>query len=249
MYTSLQNKTAIVTGAGSGIGQSIAVRLAEEGAKVLVVGRSEQSLKGTASLHANIDFLVADITKTEDNIAIVVKVQELYGRLDILVNNAGVAPVTHFDNVELSEYDCVFDTNVRAVVDLASQTLPFLKATKGTIINLSSAMAGKPVPRMANYAASKAAVNALTQGWSKDLAQYGIRVNALGVGPIETPIYDKTELDTDAAQAHKKAVLSTVPMARFGTPGEVASVVAFLASDQAAFITGAIIAVDGGVNA
>lgn len=242
----LNNKTAIVTGAGSGIGQAIAVKFAQQGARVLVTGRKEAPLKETAALHENIAYIVADAGKSEDVARIVNEAQSRFGGLDIIVNNAGMAPVTPIAEQTLAEFDAVFNINVRAVVDITQQALPLLKASHGAIINIGSAVANQPLPNMSVYSASKAALKMLTFVWAKELAKDGIRVNNIAVGPIETPIYDKTELSAEEAQAHKDRVTSLVPLGRFGQPDDIASLALHLASDAGAFITGADIAVDGG---
>ena len=176
-------------------------------------------------------------------------VSERYGRLDILVNNAGWAPVTPFAEMKIEEYDKVFAINVRAVVMLTQACLPMLKETKGNILNITTTMTTNPIATMANYAASKAAVYTMTRAWAKELAKDGVRVNSLGVGPIETPIYGKTELSAEAAKAHKDMVAKSVPLGRMGQPEEVAAVAAFLTSDEASFVTGADYKVDGGIDA
>ncbi|MGF6148170.1 Diacetyl reductase [(S)-acetoin forming] [Kingella potus] len=242
----LTNKTAVITGAGSGIGQAIAVKFAELGAKVLVTGRKEAPLKETAALHGNISYIVADAGNTEDIARILADVQARFGRLDIIVNNAGMAPVTPLENQTLAEFDAVFNINVRAVVDMAQQALSLLKESRGSIINIGSAVANQPLPNMSVYSASKAALKTLTFVWAKELAKDGIRVNNIAVGPIETPIYEKTELSAAEAQAHKDRVTAMVPLGRFGQPADIAELAAHLASDAGAFITGADIPVDGG---
>ena len=242
----LDNKTALVTGAGTGIGRAIAKRLADEGACVVITGRTESTLAESASQHENISYVVADIGKTADVARLVAQVLQRHGKLDILVNNAGVAPVTPFAESTLAEYDHVFLANVRGLVDLTLQTLPSLKATKGNIVNLTSAIVARPIANMSTYAGSKAAVTAYSQVWAKEFAEDGVRVNIVSPGPIETPIYDKTDLSPQEMQAHRDRVTRMVPLHRFGTPEDVAAVVAFLASDEAGFITGADYAVDGG---
>lgn len=242
----LNNQTALVTGAGSGIGQDIAVKLAQMGANVVITGRKEAPLKETAALHGNISYIVADVGKTEDVSRILAEIKQKFNRLDIIVNNASMAPVTPIADQTLAEFDAVFNINVRAVVDLTTQALPLLKESKGSIVNIGSAVANQPLPNMSVYSASKAALKTLTFVWAKELAKDGIRVNNIAVGPIETPIYDKTELSAEEAQAHKDRVTSLVPLGRFGLPKDISAIVALLVSEEGSFITGADIAVDGG---
>ncbi|TCP97317.1 NAD(P)-dependent dehydrogenase (short-subunit alcohol dehydrogenase family) [Cricetibacter osteomyelitidis] len=244
--TTLTNQTAIVTGAASGIGLAIAVRLAELGANVIITGRNAETLNEAAKAHQNLTALAVDVGNTDGVKTLLGEVAHRFGRLDIIVNNAGMAPVTPIGEQTLEEFDRVFNINVRAVVDLTRQALPMLKASKGRIINISSAVANQPLPNMSVYSASKAALKTLTAVWAKELAKDGIRVNSVAVGPIETPIYEKTDLTPEQAQAHKDRVTALIPLGYFGQPKDIADVVAFLSGEQSAYITGADIAVDGG---
>ena len=245
---SLENKVALVTGAATGIGQSIAVSLARQGARVFITGRSEKSLNEAAAQHEGITALVADVGRTEDVTRVLDAIRERTGQLDIVVNNAGMAPITPLAQQTLAEFDRVININLRAVVDIGVQALPLLQASKGSIINISSAVANNPLPGMSVYSASKAALKTLSIVWAKELAKDGIRVNSIAVGPIETPIYEKIDLSPEEAQKHKDRVTALVPLGRFGQPQDIASLVTFLASDDASFITGADIAVDGGFS-
>lgn len=244
-----ENKIVLVTGAGTGIGRAVAQRFAKEGAKVLILGRTESTLKETASFDSKITYVVADIEKDEDINKTLTKIKNDFGRLDILINNAGWAPVTPISKVKMEEYDRVFNINVRALVNITLNMLPLLKESKGNIINMSSVICKNHLLNMSMYAGTKAAVEIFTQIWAKELAPENVRVNAIGVGSIEASIYGKTELSDSGIKEHIEKITKAIPQGHFGKPEDIAAVTAFIASDEARFITGSIYGIDGGFGA
>lgn len=250
MDKNLKEKVALVTGGSSGIGKAIALRFAKEGAKVIIVGRKENTLKETAELDKNISYVVGDITE-EDTIT---KIEETLknnfnSRLDILVNNAGWCPVQPITELSIKDYDQAFNLDVRAVVDLTTHLLPLIIKFKGNIINLSSVGATHPAANLSMYVGAKAAIENFTKAWAIELAQKGVRVNAIAPGAIETNIWNVTDLSEDEAKKHKDNIAKGIPFGRFGTPDEVANVALFLASDQASYVSGSVYAVDGASGA
>lgn len=246
----LNGKKALVTGGNSGIGQAIALRLAQEGANVLIVGRNENTLQETAAMHNNISWQAADITDSRAVAEVIARAEAHFGGLDVLVNNAGVAPNTPFAELDMTQYDLIFNLNVRALIDITRQALPLLKKSKGTVINISSGAAHNPQPFTAVYCASKAAVSALTKALAKELIADGVRVNAVSAGATDTPLYDKTGLQTaEEKQQFIDFVSRNIPIGRFAQAHEIAGAVAFLASDDAAYALGSDIVIDGGFSA
>lgn len=247
MKLNLENKRVLVTGAGSGIGREIAKQFAEEGAKVLIIGRSEVPLAETAALNERIAYITADLTKDGDIDRIVKELNDRFGGLDVLVNNAGWSPVHYFEYEDMEEVARAFDVNVYTVCRLVLKTLPMLKESRGNIINISSAAIRNHLIMMSVYSASKAAVDMFTKIWAKEFAKFGIRVNSVSPGPIESPIYDKLGISGEEKQAHMDRVTAGVPLGRFGKAEEVAPIVLFLASEKtASYVTGCDYCVDGG---
>ena len=246
----LENKVAVVTGGSSGIGKAIALRLAKEGAKVVIIGRNEKTLKAVAATDNNIVYVAGDITDSRVVKSIVEKLkQDFNGQLDILVNNAGWCPVQPITEITLADYDKAFNLDVRAVVDLTTQALPLLINAKGNIINLSSVGASHPGANLSMYVGAKAAIENFTKSWALDLAGYGVRVNAIAPGAIDTNIWSATDLSVEDAQKHRDGIAAGIPFKRFGTADEVANVAFFLASQEASYVSGSIYAVDGGMGA
>ncbi|MEQ9364019.1 MAG: SDR family oxidoreductase [Leptospirales bacterium] len=251
MSTELKHtgKVALVTGGGSGIGRASAERLAADGALVIVAGRSEGQLKEVAASHDRIDYIVADVSDKTQVAALVEGVVKKHGRLDILFNNAGVAKFLPLERVDGVHYDEQFNINVRGLIDVTLQALPHLKKNGGVILNNASVVGDDPMPNGSIYSATKAAVIALGRSWAQELAPARIRVNSVSPGPIETPIFARTGMSEKDLNDMAAGIQASVPLGRFGQPEEIAGLVSFLASDDAAFITGAQYKVDGGMSA
>lgn len=246
----LENKTAVVTGGSSGIGRAVAERFAKEGARVLIVGRKEDALRETAATSDKISYVVGDITKTETIERIMQAVEERFnGQLDILVNNAGWCPVQPITEITIEDYDRAFSLDVRALVELTVHALPKIRAAKGCILNLSSVGATHRAPNLSMYVGAKAAVENFTRVWALELAADGVRVNAIAPGAIRTNIWNATDLSPEDAKKHEEGIAAGIPFGRFGAPEEVANVAAFLVSDEASYVSGAVYAVDGAQGA
>ena len=240
----LQDKKALVTGATSGIGRAVAVKLAEAGATVYVTGRRAELGKETVELIEQAGgtghFVVADVADIDD----VRKLAEEVGEVDILVNNAGIFPFSSTPEQSLDSYEQVFDINVRASYFLTAALAPAMVARKkGAIVNVSSVAAQIGTPVGSVYNASKAAMDALTRSWAVEFGAAGVRVNSVAPGPI------RTDMAVDTVGEMFEAFSRSTPLTRAGEPEEIAEAVVFLASDKASYITGAVLTADGGLLA
>jgi len=245
----LEDKIALVTGAGAGIGRAIAETLAREGAHVVVADRDGEAARETAEAivksNGAAQAETVDVTDTEQVKALMQRLAEAFGRLDVLVNNAGVGERSDFRHLDDAAWDKVWKTNVDGTVRCAREAFDLLKASgKASVINLSSVMATKHTRQMSVYSATKGAVSALSRSLAVEYAPYGIRVNALCPGYVETSLIGRYMQKPMIA----KALLTQTPLRRFGTPQDIANAALFLASDEAAYITGAGLHVDGGMN-
>lgn len=245
----LIDKIAVVTGGSSGIGRATARRLADEGAKVLIIARKEADLKATADGYPGISYLAGDLTDDATVQNVVDRINSEYGgKLDILINNAGWCPVESITKVTMQDYKKAFDLDVRAVVALTVALLPAIIKTKGTIINLSSVGATHAAPNISMYIGAKAAISSFTRGWALDLVQYGVRVNAVAPGAVQTDIWNVPGLTAEQSAQHEKSLVQGIPMGRMAQPSEIANVIAFLASGQSSYMTGTVVDVDGGAG-
>ena len=252
----LEGRTAIVTGGAFGIGKAICVRLADEGAHVFVVDRAIDEGERTASeivgRGGRATFIAGDVADSAQVRAAVAKAVEIGGGLDILVNNAGVpgpsAPVT---DLAEDDWDRVIAVNLGGVYRFAKYALPHLIASgRGSMINVSSTFGMIGAHNSAAYAASKGGVTALTRQLAVDYGPHGVRVNAVAPGFVDNDMDQRRSRMTPAAAAEhlavREATAALQPLGRQADPAEIAAAVAFLASDDASFVTGALLPIDGG---
>jgi NAD(P)-dependent dehydrogenase (short-subunit alcohol dehydrogenase family) len=242
----LENKVAIVTGGNSGIGYAAAAELAAKGAKVIITGRNKEALL-KAEKELNVTGIVADQSdlKSIDNLVDQVKTQ--FGKVDIVFLNAGIAAFAPVDVASEEHYDSIMNVNVKGVYFTVQKVLPILN-DGGSIIFNTSVNAQLGMPGSSVYGASKAAVLSLNRIFAGELAPRKIRVNAVSPGPIETPLYGKVGLEKEEVEGLGAALGGKILLKRFGQASEVAKTISFLASDDASFITGTEIVVDGGLT-
>jgi 3-oxoacyl-[acyl-carrier protein] reductase len=243
----LQDKIAIVTGAGSGFGEGIARKFVAEGAKVIVADRdAAAAARVAAALGASARAVTVDVSKAVDARAMVEAARSPFGRVDILVNNAGIGHLPQpLEDLAEDEFDRIFAVNMKAIYLAAREVVPSMKAAqRGVILNIASTAGVSPRPRLAWYNASKGWVITATRAMAVELAPFGIRVVALNPVAGETPML-KTFMGEDTPDIRAK-FLSTIPIGRFSTPEDLGNAACFLCSDEASMITGVAMEVDGG---
>ena len=247
----LDGKACVVTGAGSGIGRATAEKLAAEGGRVVCVDIAADAVEATAAGIGDAAVAVAaDVSKRGECDAFVRRCVDEFGAVDVLVNNAGVNLPGVFHEVSDETIDRTIDVNVKAQIYACQAAIPhMLESGKGSIVNISSVNGVVAEPYLAIYATSKGAVVMLSRGIALDYAKQGIRCNAVLPGWVDTPInYAHAEMLGGLQQVYD-TIDSFQPIGRPGEPVEIANVIAFLASDEASFVTGSVILADGGMTA
>lgn len=244
----LEGKVAVVTGGNSGIGLATAKRLQEEGARVAISGRSKKTLdEAVRTIGNGVVAVQADVANLADVDKLYAEVLQKLGKIDVLFVNAGVVKFAPLAETSESAYDEQFDINIKGAYFTIQKALPLLNDGASIILNTSVADI-KGTVGISAYSATKAALRSLARTAAAELAERGIRVNTVAPGPIVTPIFGRAGVPKEAFDEIAKDLVAKVPMKRFGQPEEVAGAVAFLASQDASYITGVEINVDGGLG-
>jgi 3-oxoacyl-[acyl-carrier protein] reductase len=242
----LENKVALVTGGTRGIGAAICLKLAESGADIVFNGTCEEGAKrtveGVERLGRKVLFVKADVTKREDVVKLVNSAIKKFGKIDILVNNAGITRDALLLRMSEEDWDRVITVNLKGVFTCSQLVAKHMvKVKNGVIINVSSVIGLVGNAGQSNYAASKAGIIGFTKSLAKELASRGIRVNAIAPGFINT------EMTAKLSAEMREIIRERIPLGFFGEPADVAAAVKFLASDEARYITGQVLIIDGGL--
>lgn len=244
--STLNGKVAVVTGGNSGIGYATAQQFKDQGAQVIITGRSAEKVKEAAEA-LGVKGIVADVSSLSAIDELVSQVKNEYEKVDVLFVNAGIFQPAPVGQISEEMFDHQMGINFKGALFTTEKFLPILN-DGASIINLSSVNAYTGMPNTAIYAASKAALNSYTRTAATELAPRKIRVNSVNPGPVYTPIFNKTGMAEEQLNGFAEAMQNRVPLKRFGQPEDIAKLVTFLASDDASFITGSEYNIDGGIN-
>ncbi len=243
-------RVAAVTGGAAGIGRGIVEEFVRNGYAAVIADRDAERGAALQSLlreqGARASFVQTDVRREADIQALMAHVAETYGRLDVLCNNAGVEWYRRADQYTIEEWTAIIDTNLRGAFLCTKYAYPLLRQQRGAVVNIASVQGFANEPHIAAYAASKAGILALTRGMALDFSGDGVRVNAVCPGAIETAMLEKSLGPSDRTEAIE-AIGRVIPLGRVGQPRDIARAVYFLASDDASYITGAALVVDGGL--
>jgi NAD(P)-dependent dehydrogenase (short-subunit alcohol dehydrogenase family) len=246
----MRDKIIIITGASSGIGRAAAQLFAENGSKVIAVGRNNKELNALRDEVQQKDgFLkvqLADIRETTQAERVVNDTVETFGAIDVLVNAAGIILNGSIEDTTLDDWDKMMNINLRAVFQIMQKCVPHLEKSKGNIVNVSSVAGTRSFPNVLAYCVSKAAVDQLTRCTALELAPKGVRVNAVNPGVVMTNLHKRGGMDDDSYHTFLKNSKKTHPLGRVGDPREIAELIYYLASEKASWITGATYEIDGG---
>lgn len=244
---SLKDEVVIITGGAAGIGLAAARAFAVQGAHVLITGRRASRLEEISRVEERIEYLVADAANPADARRTIARAVELWGRVDVLVNNAGAGLPMPLAETTAEYANEVYAVNTVGPTLLAAAAVPYLIESRGSIINVSSSLATKPVAGFANYCASKAALEQLTRCWALELAPQRVRVNAVAAGPVESDfLKERMGLSREQVEAVKAQERDAIPMGRRGVPEDLARWIVALASRDADWVTGQVFNIDGG---
>lgn len=244
----LKNKIAVITGGSNGIGLATAKRFVAEGAYVFITGRRQSELdKAKAAIGSNVTAVQGDISNLDDLDRLYSIVKKEKGTVDVIVANAGFVEMLDTDNVTTEHFDRTFDINARGTFFTVKKAFPLLN-DNGAIVVVATVVAIKGYPNNITYGASKAAIKSFVKSWAADLKGRNIRANSVSPGIIDTTILDSQFASKQEADGVKAYFASVTPLGRMGKPEEFANTILFLASAESSFITGADIAVDGGLT-